>query len=81
MLEFLFLLIVLAVAAYVFWDGVRDELPGAPRRLMLAAILAMGGALAVTGSRASTPLVVAAWLLTFALIVASGRATERRRRV
>jgi hypothetical protein len=78
-LELLFAIIVFAVVGYVFWDRVRHEPPGAPRRLALAAIFAMSGALAATGHRTPWPLIVGAWLLTFALIAAADSAASRAR--
>ena len=41
---------------------------GAPRWLWLAAVLALGGAMAITGADVSAPVTIAAWLVTIALI-------------
>jgi hypothetical protein len=76
----LFAIFVFAVVAYVYWDRMRELPPGAPRWLWLAAVWALGGAMAATGSGIPGPLIAAAWLVTLGLIALASRARDRAER-
>jgi low temperature requirement protein LtrA len=71
-----FAIVVFAVVIYVYAVKALDE-PRGTRWLWFASVVAASGALALTGDDVATPVKVAAWLITLALLGLLASAKDR----